>query len=91
MFVDSDRKSVFSRYPRKYPRGESLSIATGRVFFLVTRESTPEGNRTPIKSLGNFYSPLFINTLDRSVFSFGIISPFECCKDSALYCISAYC
>lgn len=24
--------------------------------FLVTRESTPEGNRTPIKSLGNFYS-----------------------------------
>ena len=37
MFVDSDRKSVFS-------------------FFLVTRESTPEGNRTPIKSLGNFYS-----------------------------------
>ena len=23
MFVDSDRKSVFSRYPRKYPRGES--------------------------------------------------------------------
>ncbi len=41
--------------------------------------------------LGNFYSPLFINTLDRSVFSFGIISPFECCKDSVLYCISAYC
>ena len=46
MFVDSDRKSVFSRYPRKYPRGESNP----------TRESTPEGNRTPIKSLGNFYS-----------------------------------
>ena len=23
MFVDSDRKSVSSRYPRKYPRGES--------------------------------------------------------------------
>jgi len=43
------------------------------------------------KELGNFYSPLFINTLDRSVFSFGIISPFECCKDSVLYCISAYC
>lgn len=44
-----------------------------------------------LKVLGNFYSPLFINTLDRSVFSFGIISPFECCKDSVLYCISAYC
>lgn len=42
-------------------------------------------------SLGNFYSPLFINTLDRSVFSFGIISPFEWRKDSVLYCISAYC
>lgn len=44
-----------------------------------------------VSLLGNFYSPLFINTLDRSVFSFGIISPFECCKDSVLYCISAYC
>lgn len=40
MFVDSDRKSVFSRYPRKYPRGESNPYQKFRKLMSYSCKST---------------------------------------------------
>lgn len=74
-----------------YTGGVSYGTRTTPELIEQQKVKSVEHAKKLIKLLGNFYSPLFINTLDRSVFSFGIISPFECCKDSVLYCISAYC